>query len=49
VLQGVLRQRQQEALARVCLQAEGSEQGGVASAQASLERLRRATEAALEQ
>ena len=42
-------QRQQEALARVCLQAEGSEQGGVASAQASLERLRRATEAALEQ
>jgi hypothetical protein len=38
-------QRRQEALARVCLQAEGLEPGGVASARASLERLRNATAA----
>jgi hypothetical protein len=38
-------QRQQEALARVCLQAEGLEPGGVASAQACLARLRAATAA----
>ena len=42
-------QRQQEALARVCLQVEGLEPGGVASALASLERLRAATAAALAQ
>ena len=39
-------QRQQEALARVCLQVEGLEPGGVASALASLERLKKATAAA---
>ncbi len=42
-------QRQQEALARLCLQVEGVEPGGVASALASLERLRAATAAALAQ